>query len=336
MEELDFDNDELDPLDGLPSENTNLPAPPSSLSQYTNYLQQVYLYICGAAAAPSTGKMFALSHTSLSRLCETPLDFYKYVVESKFCRRTEPSDAMLVGAVADDLILGRHFDPRNHIPATVPMPLRENGTTYNRQGAANKAEYQKAIDDTSMKNHGAMVVPFGIYHKGEQVAHSLIGSYYDASANAIRPWAELPNKLISGAVKTKVWFDYFDDDFQHKIVGEIDLVGQYENGQYYMADIKSMDKVSPRAVQNRIKDRRLQLQAAIYRRAAREVLTIEIRDFYFIVGHTSGNSYVHRMTAADWSLGEEMLQKSIQRLQHCLAFGASALICSYEQEDSVF
>lgn len=310
--------------------NAQLPARPKSLREYTQYLGQFYDYIWGKIPAPATGKKFALSHTSISRICNTPLDFYKYVVDSKFCKRDAGTDAMSVGSIVDDLVLLKFCNPMEYEKAGANiLPM---GAGFTRNGAANKLAYQKEVERVQAGNPKRQVVSPSIWHKGEQAAYALIGEYKDPTDGKYKPWNAAAYKLINDNVYTKYWFDYFDKELGQQIAGEIDLIGKDpRTGQYYLADIKSMDKTDPKSVGYRIRDRLLPLQAAIYQRAVLAKLGIEVEDFYFIATNPDGNSYIYKLGYSEWKYGKELLQKGLSRFASCAMSGASAFIASHEE-----
>ncbi len=310
--------------------NAQLPERPKSLREYTQYLGQFYDYIWGKIPAPATGRNFALSHTSISRICNTPLDFYKYVVDSKFCKRDAGTDAMSVGSIVDDLVLLKFCNPMEYEKAGANiLPM---GAGFTRNGAANKLAYQKEVERIQAGNPKRQVVSPSIWHKGEQAAYALIGEYKDPTDGKYKAWNPAAYKLIDNNVYTKYWFDYFDKELGQQIAGEIDLIGKDpRTGQYYLADIKSMDKTDPKSVGYRIRDRLLPLQAAIYQRAVLAKLGIEVEDFYFIATNPDGNSYIYKLGYSEWKYGKELLQKGLSRFASCAMSGASAFIASHEE-----
>ncbi len=340
---MSYEDEDLgEPLfdDYIVDEDTNalLPDRPKSLRQYTQYLGLFYDYITGKIPAPSTGRNFALSHTSLSRICNTPLDFYKYVVDSKFCKRDAGTDAMSVGSIVDDLVLLKFCDPMEYAKAGANiLPM---GAGFNRKGAANQAAYEAEIKRVQAGNPKRQVVSPSIWHKGEQAAYALIGTYEDPTDKQYnkltqcyqKAWNPKAYELISNSKYTKYWFDYFDKELGQQIAGEIDLIGKDpRTGQYYLADIKSMDKTDPKSVGYRIRDRMLPLQAAIYQRAVLAKLGIEVEDFYFIATNPDGNSYIYKLGYSEWKYGKELLQKGLSRFASCAMSGASAFIASHEE-----
>jgi hypothetical protein len=310
--------------------NAQLPDRPKSLAEYTQYLGLFYDYIWGKIPAPATGKKFALSHTSISKLCSTPLDFYKYVIDSKFCKRASGTDAMNVGTIVDDLVLLKFCDPMEYERAGANIaPM---GAGFNRSGAANKLAYQKEVERVQAGNKKRQVVSPSIWHKGEQAAYALIGQYKDPTDGVYKAWNPKAYNLINDNIYTKYWFDYFDKELGQQIAGEIDLIGfDKRTGQYYLVDIKSMDKTDPKSVGYRIRDRLLPLQAAIYQRAVLAKLGIEVEDFYFIATNPDGNSYIYKLGYSEWKYGKELLQKGLSRFASCAMSGASAFIASHEE-----
>lgn len=339
-EEDDFSEELVDDFIIDDDTNASLPDPPKSLKEYAEYLGLFFDYIWGKIPAPATGRNFALSHTSISKMCSTPLDFFKYVVESKFCKRKPATDAMNVGTIVDDLVLLKFCNPMEY--AQGGANIAPMGAGFNRSGAANKLAYQKEVERVQAGNKKRQVVSPSVWHKGEQAAYALVGTYKDPTDNAYNPltksshkaWNPQAYELIDNNAYTKYWFDYFDKELGQQIAGEIDLIGKDpRTGEYYLADIKSMDKTDPKSVGYRVRDRLLPLQAAIYQRAVLVTLGIEIEDFYFIATNPNGNTYIHKLSYSEWKFGKELLQKGLSRFAQCAMSGASAFISSYDENE---
>jgi hypothetical protein len=296
----------------------------SKLEHLISYIEPFEEYINGQmpkelhpAATP-----FALSYSSISKLADNPLRFYEYVVNSKFLGRKEPTKAMLIGLIADDYILSRLVAGEEQ--AYVPML-----NSHKRNTKAGKASYAEEVATLTTAHPNAIIIDKDTYEKAQNVVNSLVGTYtYNNQIHYVRKQAY--DLLITNAVGSKKRFTYICPLFGLKVVGEIDLFGKDENGDWYAADLKSMASVDNKTFYYSVRDRLLYLQAYIYKLALKQVFNIEIKNYYVVAGCADGHSNIYKLNQRDFEKGRQDYEAGLSTFAECLMLGAPAFIQSYD------
>lgn len=294
-----------------------------NLEKLLPYLPDFFEYVNGLMPASlHTQKQFALSFTSISKLLENPLRFFEYVVNTKFLGASTTTKAMLVGQIADDYILGRIVNG----DAAKYVGIKGD---HKRNTKAGKAAYEAEIAQILNENEPDItVVEKATYETAERVIFSLVGTYrYNKREYAVNPQAM--KILVERAKGAKQRFVFDCPEFGLPITGEIDVWGQFEDGSYYIADLKSMADVSSNAFDWAIRDRLLALQAFTYRTAMREAFGITVSQCYIVAGCADNHSNIKLLTSRDILMGEELYRSALSKFSACLMNGGHSFIKSY-------
>ena len=293
------------------------------------YIQPFEAYINGEQPAQlcdaAKGRQFALSYTSISKLADNPLRFFEYVVNSKFLGRREPTKAMLVGLIADDYILSRLI--AGDAQAYVPMLGQ-----HKRNTKVGKAAYAEEEARLMVAYPDATIVDKATYEKAQNVVKSLVGQYnYEGVTHYVRRQAY--DLLISYAVASKVRFNYICPKYGLPVLGEVDMYGRNAQGEWYAADLKSMNAVDNKTFYWNVRDRLLYLQAYIYKMALKQCKGIDISAYYVIAGCADGHSNIYKLTERDFAKGQQDYEQGLATFADCLLMGAPAFVRSYNIQE---
>lgn len=298
----------------------------SRLEALLKFVEPFEAYINGYLPAElceaASGRLFALSYTSISKLVDNPLRFFEYVVNSKFLGRKEPTKAMLVGLIADDYILSRLI--AGEAQAYVPML-----GAHKRNTKAGKEAHAAELSQLAAAHPQAQIVDKDTYEKAQNVVASLVGTYlYEGQEMYVRKTAY--DLLITHAIGSKYRFKYVCPKYGLAVVGEVDMYGRNEYGDYYAADLKSMAAVDNKTFYWNVRDRLLYLQAYIYKLALKQTLGIDIQSYYVIAGCADGHSNIYKLSERDFAKGQQDYEQGLSTFADCAMRGAPAFISSYD------
>jgi hypothetical protein len=274
-------------------------------------------------------RKFVPSFSSLSALLPCNLSLKKYItnkLEKEKSGIDNPTDAMILGSCLDRYIFEflhpLHHDKESFALPYVSMQYSGNLTTKEGRAAKQKALERLAVETENLKALG-FASPFLL--KDEQInallTHiALLEFQYPPNLGV-----SLYELLVTYATEVQKQISIPLPATYHgncqKAKGVIDAYGYNPiTGRYYLLDLKRMPAVSTDKLFRTIKDRKLAMQIALYKKGL-ESIGMQVDDCYILALDGKGNSNIYQFTPIELSNAWRDIVATANRLDELIENG---------------